>query len=684
MKKNLFLSILAAAAMLVSCSEKEVDVKDEVSATPAEVEVDYQEQEVEVAVKASGEWVLDGYSKWVKTNDTEGKGDAKVTFKVKKNETGEGREYKFSLTCGSASAEIVIKQLAEPVTPPEDMIALDRNELSVEGIEGECKVTVISTIDWTLTKNADWVSVDKTSGKNGDEVKVSYTKNTGSAEREAKLTFAIAGDKTAVFTLKQAVFVPEPDNISVTPPTKNVTAVEGDFEVTVTSNGAWTLSKEADWVSVDKTSGTNGATVKVNYTANTGSSVRTATLTFTCGTASATVAINQNPDSAKEPLSLKSGTTAKNVYFNQHNSSRDVTQGGTKTWEIVDNDQEWTATLCPEGDGATLSYDVANHKVSITVDQHAVCREAKCWTITVARPAETQPLVLCVYQQRYIKNSKPSLHAYDFSANSMVEGTYAISTMDSNAYPFTLWNGISSSEARTYDFGRYTWTRGATDVDPASFWYPDLGRISSIRAENLFDIKAKGDGTYTIRPVGNTACGLGVVDDKLMIAAECVNTGWNITRAANGWNFKCGSQYLTVSAGTSDKGTTYSSMSNWTSQHTLGLGASANSSASNYIRLFKAAYADTHAGDSASLFTSPDSTVEVEAAGGSQSLTVYTTGSWTATSSASWVTLGASSGSNVTETFNFSVAANSTGSSRSAVVTVTSNGSECKIIVNQK
>ena len=345
MKKIFYLSILATAVMLFSCTKKEAAVKDEVSVTPSEVEIDYTEQDVQVRVKASGNWMLDGYSRWIKTTDTEGSGDATITFRAKKNETSEDREYTFTITCGTASDEIVIRQTAEPVVPPEDMIALDKDELSVEGTAGECKVKVISTLDWTLTKNADWASVDKTSGGNGDEVTITYTKNTGSAERQGVFTFSIEGGKNAVFTLKQAVFVPEPDNISLNPATKNVTAPAGSFDVNVTSTDAWALSNSDSWLSFDKTSGGNGTTVTVSYTANEGAEVRSATVTFTCGTATAELKINQNPESAKEPLSLKSGTTAKNVYLNQHNSDRTITQGGTRTWEIVDNDQEWDATL---------------------------------------------------------------------------------------------------------------------------------------------------------------------------------------------------------------------------------------------------------------------------------------------------------------------------------------------------
>ena len=473
-------------------------------------------------------------------------------------------------------------------------------------------------------------------------------------------------------------------SISVSPTEKSFSADATSFDIEVTAQGDWTVSGTPAWLSLSASSGNGNATVTVSSEANTGDK-REATLTFTCGTHEATVAVTQQAANVDEPLTLKSGTTAKNVYLNQHNSDRNITQGGSRTWEIVDNDQEWDATLYPTGAGATLSVDKANHKVTITVDAHEVNRLPVCWTITLARPADTQPLVLCVYQQRYIKNSKPSLHAYDYTESTFVEGTYAISSMDSNTHPFTLWNGISSSEARTYDFKCYTWTRSATDVDPASFWYPDLGRISAIRLENLFDIKAKGDGTYTIRPAGNTACGLGAVDGYLAVTAECVNASWTITKADYGWIFKCGDLYLVPSVGTTGTSTSYQPIESCTALHTLSLSENAPSVSANlYVRLFKAAYADTHAGDKDSKFSSPDTNLEVGTDGGSKSVTIYTTPTWTASSNVDWITLGATSGTGVENTLSYTVAANSTGSARTGIITVTSNGSSCRVIVNQQ
>lgn len=683
MKKNLFVFAVALATLLVSsCGKKEEPkAEDSISVTPAAVEADYKAQEVTVNVKSNGSWTVEGYSKWVKTETYEGKGDAEVTFNLAKNESGQDRSYTYTFVCGEKSTEVVIKQTKEPELPPEDMIELDKDQFNAEGTEGECSVTVTSTLPWTLTGGAAWVSTDKTKGENGDVVTFTYGKNTGSAVRSAKFVFSI-GEKTAEFALSQAVFVPEPDKISVNPSTKNVTAPAGSFTATVTSTNNWTLSSSESWLTADKSSGANGASVTFSYTQNTTTSVRTAKVTFTCGTEKAELTVNQNPDSAKEPLDLQSGTTAKNVYLNTFDSGRTHCLGGSFTWKIKDNDQDWTATLTPAGKGATLTFDASAHEVKINVDAASeVTRKVECWTITVARPADTQPLVLCVYQQEYVKNSKPSLHAYEYSENTIAEGTYVIGSMDSNPRPFTLWNGISSSEARTYDLNCYLATGSAGEKNPACFWYPDFGRISAVRAENLFDIKAKGDGTYYIRPVGNTACGLGEVDGKLMIAAECVNSSWKITKGSYGWVLQCGSKYMTVSAGT-PQSTAQKTYETGTQQKTLALGASANSSASNYIRLFKAAYADTHSGASDVNAKTPDTDVTVTAAGGNKTIEVYTTGSYTASSSASWCKV-ASSGTGVTASFAYSVDQNTSGAERSAVITLTSNGSSCKINVKQ-
>lgn len=82
------------------------------------------------------------------------------------------------------------------------------------------------------------------------------------------------------------------DYLNVTPTSKTVDETAGSFDITVDAKDAteWTVSTDADWVTLGSASGTGAGTVTVNYTAGTG---RTATITFTAGDLTATCKVTQ-------------------------------------------------------------------------------------------------------------------------------------------------------------------------------------------------------------------------------------------------------------------------------------------------------------------------------------------------------------------------------------------------------
>ena len=81
--------------------------------------------------------------------------------------------------------------------------------------------------------------------------------------------------------------------ISVTP--KSITALAGgdSQSVTVSSNGAWTLSGSAAWCRPSATSGQDGDVVTFEIDPNTSNKERPATYTFACGDKTAIVTITQ-------------------------------------------------------------------------------------------------------------------------------------------------------------------------------------------------------------------------------------------------------------------------------------------------------------------------------------------------------------------------------------------------------
>ena len=82
------------------------------------------------------------------------------------------------------------------------------------------------------------------------------------------------------------------DYLNVTPTSKTVDETAGSFDITVDAKDAtaWTVSTDADWITLGSASGTGAGTVTVNYTAGTG---RTATVTFTAGDLTATCEVTQ-------------------------------------------------------------------------------------------------------------------------------------------------------------------------------------------------------------------------------------------------------------------------------------------------------------------------------------------------------------------------------------------------------
>lgn len=86
----------------------------------------------------------------------------------------------------------------------ESAISLDKTSLSVAAEAGSQKVNVTSTVAWTATSSAAWVTVSPSNGTANAEVTLEIATNTGAA-RSATVTFAGTADKDkATVVISQA------------------------------------------------------------------------------------------------------------------------------------------------------------------------------------------------------------------------------------------------------------------------------------------------------------------------------------------------------------------------------------------------------------------------------------------------------------------------------------------------
>ena len=128
-----------------------------------------------------------------------------------------------------------------------EVIELTVSPLSVsfEAAGGDQSVAISCNDAWTVSKNADWLSVSADKGNGNAALKITATENKGLETREADVTVA-AGEIKRVVRVTQLGKKPV---LTVSPDALNATDEGGELELTVTSNVEWTLTipEDAAW-----------------------------------------------------------------------------------------------------------------------------------------------------------------------------------------------------------------------------------------------------------------------------------------------------------------------------------------------------------------------------------------------------------------------------------------------------
>ena len=151
-------------------------------------------------------------------------------------------------------------------------------------------VSVNANGSWSATSDASWITLDTTSGTGNATLKATISANTSTTSARTGRITINRGTASCTVTITQA----KADSVSATPTSKSVTAEKQTVSVSVTANGSWTAKESESWLSLDKTSGTGNATVKVTISENSSmTSSRTGYVTFTCGAQTQTVTITQ-------------------------------------------------------------------------------------------------------------------------------------------------------------------------------------------------------------------------------------------------------------------------------------------------------------------------------------------------------------------------------------------------------
>jgi len=136
--------------------------------------------------------------------------------------------------------------------------------------------------------------------------------------------------------------------LSVTPSNQNVMPAAGSTSFTVSSNSSWTASSDQSWCTVTS-SGTGNGTIIANYTANTGSTQRSATITITVtGLTPQTVTVTQ----AAPSLTV----TPSNQSVGNSSGSTSFTVTSNTGW-TASSDQLWCISTAAGSGSGTITAD---------------------------------------------------------------------------------------------------------------------------------------------------------------------------------------------------------------------------------------------------------------------------------------------------------------------------------------
>jgi len=368
-----------------------------------------------------------------------------------------------------------------------EVIELTVSPLSVsfEAAGGDQSVAISCNDAWTVSKNADWLSVSADKGNGNAALKITATENKGLETREADVTVA-AGEIKRVVRVTQLGKKPV---LTVSPDALNATDEGGELELTVTSNVEWTLTipKDAAWVSADKKSGEGNGTVKFTVAANESLEARETELVFASGN--------------MVPVKVKLTQMGQEPFFAIDMEKVEATYGGGTYAIAVTTNLPWNLAIPEEATWITV--DVAEGEkdatVTLSVDENITLatREA----IVIFTAGEGIEVQLPVSQQAGV----PS-HASDSLALVALYNAWggAANMKEDRAWDIT--KAMDDAEAKWYGVtltdGRVTALKLLKGTITADWTIPaEIGTLTELTDLRFIDCKVNGaipDAIYSL------------------------------------------------------------------------------------------------------------------------------------------------------------------------------------------
>jgi M6 family metalloprotease-like protein len=221
------------------------------------------------AVITNSVWSAVSDQEWCNIN-TSGSGNGTITAHYPVNLLAATRVAHITTTVAGLPP-VVVTVTQEGIPPTLSVSPPNQDEPSSAGFT---TFMVTSNTTWSVVGDVEWIEVTP-SGTGNDSIHVTFEENPGITPRIATISVSAEGIDPVSATVTQSG---APVSLNVTPQNRDVDALPGTTEFTVTSNTEWNFSSDAGWCTVPSGGSGNG-TILVEYSENPAYQSRTAHIT---------------------------------------------------------------------------------------------------------------------------------------------------------------------------------------------------------------------------------------------------------------------------------------------------------------------------------------------------------------------------------------------------------------------
>ena len=188
-------------------------------------------------------WTATTDSSWIHLASSSGTGSGSISYSVDPYEGSGTRTGTIVVTLGSQIKTFTIQQsgTGTQITP------LTVNTISASGGRQEFAVSAGSSVNWSLTSSADWITLSQQSGTGPATVIATIASSSQLSSRTATLTFKEGDTTIATITIEQEAYNAGTEASISYPSSVTTSATNVTFNISDPSNHGWALNLGNWW-----------------------------------------------------------------------------------------------------------------------------------------------------------------------------------------------------------------------------------------------------------------------------------------------------------------------------------------------------------------------------------------------------------------------------------------------------